>query len=141
MHESQVFVVLCHRVFIRCRVLQRGDGLGKVRGWDLHFVDFIKVCLCPVEWVVVERASNVVAFPDRSNDYSINDGIISDWKALLLNKVVVGNGVKLAHADTTLTRPPPGYDSVSIFWLVHSEDIDQGLGSCGSGPWRKPELR
>ena len=133
MHEPQVLVVLCHRVFVRCRVLQRDR--------DLHFVDFIKVCLHPVEWASIERASNVAVFPDRSNDYSINDGIISDWKALLLNKVVVGNSVKLTHDDTALTRPPPGYDSVSIFWLVHSEDIDQGLGSCGSGPWRKPELR
>jgi len=141
-HEPQVFVMLCHQVFVRCRVLQRGDGLGKVRGWDLHFVDFIKVCLRPVEWVSIERASNVAVFPDRSNDYSINDGVISDWKALLLNKVVVGNGVKLTHDNTTLTRPPPGYDSVSIFWQAHSsKDIDQGLGSCGSGPWRKPELR
>ena len=55
-------------------------------------------------------------FPDRSNDYSINDGVVSDWKALLLNKVVVGNGVKLTHDNTKLTRPPPGYDSVSVFF-------------------------
>ena len=70
-HEPQVLVVLCHRVFVRCRVLQRD--------WDLHFVDFIKVCLRPVKWASIERASNVTVFPDRSNDYSINDGIISDW--------------------------------------------------------------
>ena len=62
-----------------------------------------------------EHASNIAVFSDRSNDYSINDGVVSDWKALLLNKVVVGNGVKLTHDDTTLTRPPRGYDSVSIF--------------------------
>jgi len=113
--EPQVFVVLYHGIFVRYRVLQRGDGLGKVRGWDLHFFDFIKVCPRPVEWVSIEHASNIAVFPDRSNDYSINDGVVSDWKALLLNKVVVGNGVKLTYDDTTLTRPPPGYDSVSIF--------------------------
>ena len=139
MHEPQVFVVLYHRFFVRYRVLQRGDGLGKVRGWDLYFVDFIKVCHRPVKWVVIEHTSNVAVFSDRSNDYSVNDGVISDWKALLLNKVVVGNGAKLTHDDTTLTRPPRGYDSVSISWLVHSGDIYQGSGSRGS--WRKPELR
>jgi len=30
----------------------------------------------------------------------------------LLNKVVVGNGMKLSQDDTSLTEPPPGYDSV-----------------------------
>lgn len=48
----------------------------------------------------------------KSNDYSKNVGINSDWKALLLNKVVVGNGKKLINDDTSLTEPPPGFDSV-----------------------------
>ncbi|KAF9790510.1 hypothetical protein BJ322DRAFT_1104161 [Thelephora terrestris] len=48
----------------------------------------------------------------KSNDYSKNLGVSSDWKALLLNKVVVGNGKKLTQDDTTLTEPPPGYNSV-----------------------------
>lgn len=48
----------------------------------------------------------------KSNDYSKNLGASSDLKALLLNKVVVGNGKKLINDDTTLTAPPPGFDSV-----------------------------
>jgi len=48
----------------------------------------------------------------KSNDYSKNLGTSSEWKALLLNKVVVGNGRKLTQDDTSLTEPPPGYDSV-----------------------------
>ncbi|KAF9790511.1 ADP-ribosylation [Thelephora terrestris] len=48
----------------------------------------------------------------KSNDYSKNMGINSDWKALLLNKVVVGKGKKLTQNDTSLTAPPQGYDSV-----------------------------
>jgi len=48
----------------------------------------------------------------KSNDYSKNAGINSDWKALLLNKVVVGNGKKLTQNDTSLTGPPQGHDSI-----------------------------
>ena len=133
--------VFYHQIFVRSQVFQRGDRLGEVRVWDLHFVDFIKVCLRCVEWTAIEYASNIMIFPDRSNDYSRNNGITSGWKALLLNKVVVGKGMKLTNDDTTLTQPPPGYDSVGIFGLVHSGDTDQGLGSCGSSPWRCSELR
>ncbi|KAF9790543.1 hypothetical protein BJ322DRAFT_999764 [Thelephora terrestris] len=48
----------------------------------------------------------------KSNDYSKNRGINSNWKALLLNKVVVGNGKKVTKNKTSLTEPPEGYDSV-----------------------------
>ena len=51
----------------------------------------------------------------RCNDYSENIGIASEWKALLLNKVVVGNGMKLIQDDESLTQLPPEYDSVSSF--------------------------
>ena len=54
--------------------------------------------------------------PRRSNDYSYNSGITSDWKALLLNKVVVGKGKKLTRDDTTITQPPAGFDSVSVLY-------------------------
>ena len=56
--------------------------------------------------------------PHRSNDYSYNESITSDLKALLLNKVVVGKGKKLIQDDTTLTQPPPGFDSVSVSYRV-----------------------
>ena len=33
---------------------------------------------------------------------------------MLLNKVVVGKGYKMMAANTTLTEPPAGHDSVSV---------------------------
>lgn len=47
----------------------------------------------------------------KSNDYSRNE-IKSPWKAVMLNRVVVGKGYKLKQDDPTLTSPPAGYDSV-----------------------------
>ncbi|KIK57329.1 hypothetical protein GYMLUDRAFT_263100 [Collybiopsis luxurians FD-317 M1] len=47
----------------------------------------------------------------KSNDYSTNDCRCS-LKAILLNKVIVGKGCKVTQDNTTLTAPPPGYDSV-----------------------------
>ena len=48
----------------------------------------------------------------RSNDYTSTDST-SPWKAMLLNKVVVGKGYKILHDNPTMTAPPAGYDSVS----------------------------
>jgi len=47
----------------------------------------------------------------KSNDYAKNH-CTSNLKAILLNKVVVGKGYKTVRDNRTLTRPPPGYDSV-----------------------------
>ncbi|KAJ7814436.1 hypothetical protein B0H14DRAFT_2850517 [Mycena olivaceomarginata] len=47
----------------------------------------------------------------KSNDYSHND-CSSSFKAILLNKVIVGKGCKLTQDSTSLTAPPTGYDSV-----------------------------
>ncbi|KAK7006223.1 PARP catalytic domain-containing protein [Favolaschia claudopus] len=47
----------------------------------------------------------------KSHDYSHND-CSSSFKAILLNKVIVGKGCKLTHDSTSLTAPPTGYDSV-----------------------------
>ncbi|KAF9643753.1 hypothetical protein BDM02DRAFT_1355394 [Thelephora ganbajun] len=77
----------------------------------------------------------------KSNDYSYNEGITSDWKALLLNKVVVGKGIKLTQDNTNLTQPPSGYDSVSILDRFPSGDTDQELGPCRSCPGRSSKLR
>ena len=52
----------------------------------------------------------------RSNDYSRND-CTSNWKAILLNKVVVGKVYKMADDDPTMTGPPVGYDSVGVVAL------------------------
>lgn len=48
----------------------------------------------------------------RSDDYSTNKSS-SPYKAILLNKVVVGKGYKVTENNTSLTAPPTGYDSVS----------------------------
>ena len=85
--------------------------------------------------VVVERVSNVEALASRSNDYSKNVNIASEWKAMLLNNVVVGYGKKLTQRNNTLTAPPSGYDSVSIFWLVFCGRPDWELGSRRSVAW------
>ncbi|KIJ66837.1 hypothetical protein HYDPIDRAFT_166294 [Hydnomerulius pinastri MD-312] len=47
----------------------------------------------------------------KSNDYSTNVKP-SNLKTMLLNKVVVGKGYKMTQDNTSLTAPPPGYDSV-----------------------------
>ncbi|KAF7357342.1 PARP catalytic domain-containing protein [Mycena sanguinolenta] len=47
----------------------------------------------------------------KSHDYSHN-GCSSSFKAILLNKVIVGKGCKLTHDSPSLTAPPAGYNSV-----------------------------
>ncbi|KAJ7197935.1 hypothetical protein GGX14DRAFT_552383 [Mycena pura] len=47
----------------------------------------------------------------KSDDYSQNQ-CSSSFKAILLNKVIVGKGYKLEYYDVSLTAPPAGYDSV-----------------------------
>lgn len=47
----------------------------------------------------------------KSNDYSRN-ATSSPWKAMILNNVVVGKGYKITNDNSSLTGPPPGYDSV-----------------------------
>ena len=114
LHGFQVLAVLHYQDLVQSQVLQGGYRLGEVWDRDLHFVDLIKVRLRFIEWTVAERVSNVAIPPYRSNDYSKNGRNTSKWKALLLNKVVVGRGMKLTQDNPTLTQPPPGYDSVSI---------------------------
>ena len=53
----------------------------------------------------------------RSNDYSRNLGQ-SPWKAVILNKVVVGRGYKMKQDNSSLTAAPNGYDSVSLFYFI-----------------------
>ena len=90
--------------------------------------------------IALDHASNIVVLSFRSNDYSRNEST-SKWKALLLNKVVVGKGTKLSRDDPTLTQPPLGYDSVSIFGSFFDEGADQELDPRGSSPWRIFKLR
>ena len=131
--------MLYHQVLVRSQVFQGVNWLGEIRGGDLHFVDFIKVRFRSAELTVEHPLKSCLTH--RSNDYSFNLGPTSDWKALLLNKVAVGRGMKLTQKDTTLTQPPPGYDSVSVLGWFSGGDADQELGSWGSDPWRNCELR
>ncbi|KAH9967417.1 hypothetical protein BC827DRAFT_590408 [Russula dissimulans] len=50
------------------------------------------------------------ATSSKANDYSTSTA--SPWKAMLLNDVVMGKAIKLTRTDTSLTKPPQGYDSV-----------------------------
>jgi hypothetical protein len=58
---------------------------------------------------------------------------------MLLNKVIVGKGCKMMQDFTTLTGPPPGYDSVR----THVHDIYGvfNMISVGAGrEGREPQL-
>ena len=77
----------------------------------------------------------------RSNDYSYNQ-TNSEWKALLLNKVVVGRGLKLTQDDPTITQPPLGFDSVGVSGQsFQRRRLTRSLGPRRSRPRRSPELR
>lgn len=60
---------------------------------------------------------NHLTYKHRANDYSKNVST-SPYKAILLNRVVVGRGCKLdgttPKQDEALTKPPHGYDSVRV---------------------------
>ncbi|KAJ7279360.1 hypothetical protein C8J57DRAFT_132995 [Mycena rebaudengoi] len=47
----------------------------------------------------------------KSDDYSRNQ-CSSSFKAILLNKVIVGKGCKLTQYNVSLIAPPAGYDSI-----------------------------
>jgi hypothetical protein len=47
----------------------------------------------------------------KTDTYSRN-GSTSTWKAMLLSRVVVGRGYKMTADNTTLTKPPAGFDSI-----------------------------
>ena len=102
--------MLYYQDIVRYQIFQGGNRLGEVRTWDLYFIDFIQVRRNGSSFILY------LTLIFRSNDYSRNDGKNSTWKALLLNKVIVGNGKKLIQDDTTLTKPPLNHDSVSVFW-------------------------
>lgn len=130
--------MLHYQGVLRCWVFQGGDWLGEVWARDLYLIDFIEVCL--LNRMVFFRVYLILGVATlRANDYSRNWGVTSEWKALLLNKVVVGHGKKLTRDDKSLAGPPPGYDSVSIATDAFTEPTDQGSGSWGSR--REPELR
>ena len=61
---------------------------------------------------LVEDVPDLEVLTPRSDEYSRNIGATSNWKALLLNKVVIGNSKKLINEDPLRTQPPPGFDSV-----------------------------
>ncbi|KAJ3279132.1 hypothetical protein HK104_001722 [Borealophlyctis nickersoniae] len=50
------------------------------------------------------------ATSSKSDDYSTSQN--GHYKAMLLNRVVVGKAIKLTDDDETLTSPPAGHDSV-----------------------------
>jgi len=79
----------------------------KIWIWNLHVIDLIKVGAYTFIYTLPHTLI-------RSNDYSRNV-TSSPWKAMILNNVVVGKGYKITNDNSSLTGPPPGYDSVSLF--------------------------
>jgi hypothetical protein len=75
----------------------------------------------------------------RADDYSQNDGAAqnSPFKAVLVNRVVVGNGLRLKKGNQTMTRPPPGFHSVCFLESLHCP-LTTSVGCRGA--WRRVEL-
>ena len=109
--ESFVFLVLHYQDFIRYLLFRQENELGEVWSGALHILDFVEVRAHFLRARWTNRLTALVGFL-RSDRYSRND-CTSNWKAMLLNKVVVGKGYKMTVDNTTLTKPPAGYDSVS----------------------------
>lgn len=66
-------------------------------------------------WGRFGRGIYTSATSSKSDSYSHNT-TNSPLKALLLNKVVVGNGQKITKDSKELEEPAPGYDSVCQFY-------------------------
>jgi len=109
--ESFMFPVLYHQDFVRCLIFRQENELGEVWSRYLHILDLIKVRAILLRAHCSYHLTALVGFL-RSDRYSRND-YKSNWKAMLLNKVVVGKGYKMTVDNTSLTQPPAGYDSVS----------------------------
>ena len=97
--------------------MKTGWGGGGVRGRDLHNCNFVKF---------VQYLSSVLGL--LSNSFGRSDGYLrnrctSDWKAMLLNTVVVGKGYK-----TTLIKPPTGYDSEYRHSVIFRQGTDEEKG-------------
>ncbi|KAF9790498.1 hypothetical protein BJ322DRAFT_999170 [Thelephora terrestris] len=72
----------------------------------------IKYYKMATSWGRFGRGIYTSSTSSKCNDYSMNMGAESEWKTLLLNTVIVGNGKKLINDDISLTGPPPGFDSI-----------------------------
>jgi len=71
----------------------------------------ITLCGTNTGWGRFGKGIYTSATSSKSDDYSQNE-YSSSFKAILLNKVIVGKGYKLTHDRPSLTAPPAGYDSV-----------------------------
>jgi len=71
----------------------------------------VSVCTTNTGWCRFGHGIYTSSTSSKSNGYSSND-CKSALKAMLLNKVIVGNGCKLRQNNDTLTAPPQGFDSV-----------------------------
>ena len=105
--------------FIRSLVFPQEHQFWEVRSEDLHFFDLIKVCahfLQAQRWI--DRLTALVGL-FRSDSYSHNS-CSSDWKAILLNKVVGGKGVRddgrqyYPHRATCRLRFCERYDHIIV---------------------------
>jgi len=79
-----------------CRIIQRSFEIARV-GENTNFARF---------GVGIYTS----ATSSKAHDYSTS--YLSSANAMLLNEVVMGRAIKLTRTDTSLTKPPLGYDSV-----------------------------
>jgi len=79
-----------------CSIIQRSFELARA-GENINFARF-------------GAGIYTSATSSKANDYSTST--TSSNNAMLLNDVVMGKGIKLERTDTSLTKPPQGYDSV-----------------------------
>ena len=95
------YAVSSARLLISNSTKERRDGVGLGEG-TLVFHSRIALIL---------HRLYTSATSSKSDSYTTNK-TNSTYKAMLLNKVVVGHGHKLKTDHTTLTAPPAGYHSV-----------------------------
>ncbi|KAG8859171.1 hypothetical protein FRB91_008757 [Serendipita sp. 411] len=62
-------------------------------------------------WGRFGRGIYTTGTSSKADTYSVNNNS-SKWKAVILNKVAIGNGASVTLNLPKLTAPPPGYDSV-----------------------------
>jgi len=79
-----------------CRIIQRSFQVAKA-GQRTNFIRF-------------GAGIYTSATSSKANDYSA--GSASPNKAMLLNDVVLGRVAKLIRTNTSLRKPPPGFDAV-----------------------------
>lgn len=90
--------------------------LYEVRSRHLHHFCIVKVRLHRLRFL--NSALTPLSF--RADDYNVTQSN-SDFKAMLVAKVVLGNGYPMFRTNKTLKSPPYQWDSVCHIWIRQTE--------------------